>query len=296
METINHILFSFLFLFVLSSCGGKADKKKDTVQTNAIPENTIPFEYDEKQLRAIIIKGTLNDTLPINIFFDTGLNDSRIIVPDILKKSLEIDSYLVQMNSELSRVQKVFFLDSDNVFFQFFGQNTVCIGFDFFEDKIIRISYRQKYIQKLDNTEGLEGYMCLPFKIEDNCERCLGVEIEAFVQGKHIKEVVLLDTGSNGFVTFNNNIIEKYSINVDDVQRVQTLNISRRKYSLHADSIKVGYAISNNQMTVEFSAENREKYPHSGILGNAFLENFEVILDFKNYKMYLKPNTSMMQE
>ena len=282
MKTLNRILL--LVLLINLSCTGRVDKKNDVVQADAIPANAIPFEYDEKQQRAILLKGNLNDTIPINLFFDTGMGGNRIFVSDSLKNCLGDDSCTVQIGNSLSLQQKLFYIDNDNFFIKYFGQNTAHIGWDFFDNKIIKISYQQKYIQILDSTEGLGGYTCLPFNY-------LGIEIEVFVQEKHIKEFVCIDTGFNGFVLFNNNIIEKYAINMDNAQRIQTLDRSLRQYRLNADSINAGCVLSGKQ-TVEFLAEmNPDRYAYSEILGNAFLENFEIILDFKEFKMYIKPNS-----
>ena len=116
----------------------------------------------------------------------------------------------------------------------------------------------------------------------------MGIDLEVSIQGKLIKERIAIDTGSNGFVSFNNNAVEKYNLNMDSAQKVQTLGRSFRKYRLIADSINAGCGISG-KFPVEFLAENiSKKYPHSGILGNAFFENFEIIFDFKEYKMYIK--------
>ena len=286
MKKINYVLKIIPVFICFFSCIGKVENKSNTIPIDTIPENAISFEYDEKQQRAIMIKGTLNDTIPINLFFDTGFSGSRILVSDSLKDFLGSDSCTVQISESLSLQQRLYYRDSNHIFFKYFVPNTACIGWNFFENKIIKISYLQKYIQILDNTEGLDEYNCLPFYSTPY----FGVEVEVFVQDKYIKEIVLLDTGSNGFVAFNNDMLEKYGINVDNAQRVQTISHSYREYRLNADSIKAGCVLSDKQ-TVEFLAEsNNNPYPYSGILGNDFLENFEIILDFKEFKMYIKPN------
>ena len=295
MKKINCVSKIILVFICFFSCLGRVENKSSAIPIDTIPKNAIPFEYDEKQRKVPLLKGILNDSIPIDLLFDTGFNaNHRILISDSLKCRLGSDFCTVQLTNNFSLQRNLDYWDRDYEFFKYFGQNTACIGFDFFENKIIKISYLQKYIQILDNAEGLEEYICLPLNDQLNGQlngQYLGIEVEVFVQGKCIKEIVILDTGFNGFVTFDNEILGKYAINVENDWSVTTLTKSLRQHRLHSDSIKVGCVLSGKQ-TVEFLAEdNHNIYPHSGLLGNAFLENFEIVFDFKESKMYMKPNS-----
>lgn len=279
---LKYTLLPFLLCLLFTFCAKKASPEKE------LSKNILYFEYDSIK-KGIILDGMLNDSIPMQFFYDTGFTSNKgLIISDSLRNTLTDSLYKVKIN-DVEQLYKIHFASDSYFLFQHFSQNTAFLELGFFEDKIVKISYKQKYIQTLDSISEAEEYICLPLKREENCPTCLGVETEVFLQGKHIREYLLLDTGFNGFASFNDNIIEKYSINTDSAQRIQSLNTSHRKYQLLADSIKAGYPISDGQK-VEFLAKgDHERYPYSGLLGNAFLENFEIIFDFKDYKMYIKP-------
>lgn len=281
----THSIFFFLLLFgnLFVFCTKKNN-------TEAKVAEIYSFEYTIKD-KAIMLDGTINDSIPLKLFFDTGTSFNyrrTILLSDSLRQIVQ-DTLCTLKVGDIEHLYRIGDYRIFDFVFQHFSKATSVLDIDFFKNEIIKISFQDKYIQRLTNTDGLKEYICVQLISDERYNGGLGVDIEVFVQGKHIKEKVLLDTGSNGFVLFNNNIIEKYAINVDSAQRIQSLNGRYRKYRLKTDSIKAGYVFSGKQ-TVEFLADTSSS-PYSGNLGNAFLENFEIILDFKESKMYLKANS-----
>ena len=283
----NVILLLFLSGIFFVFCTGKTNTGAETDAGNIYP-----FEYDSKD-KAILLNGIINDSIQLRLFFDTGTsfnNPRTVLLSDSIRQFLQ-DSVCRLKVGDIEHEYSIgnFRMKMFDFVFQHFSKGTSVLDIDFFENEIIKISYREKYFQRLNNTNGLEDYTCVQLIPKKEYNGCLGIEIEVFVQGKQIKEIVMIDTGFNGFAAFNNSVVEKYGIDTEKAQKIQSLNHSLRQYRLTADSIKAGCVFSGRN-TVEFLSEyHLSGAPHSGVLGNAFLENFEIILDFKNHVMYIKP-------
>lgn len=67
--------------FILLSCMGKSTNEAGN---DNIPGNIVPFEYDGKD-KAILLNGTINDSIQLRLFFDTGTsfnNPKTILLSD----------------------------------------------------------------------------------------------------------------------------------------------------------------------------------------------------------------------
>jgi len=268
----NFTLILILLTIVSLSC------TKKTCNTS-IPGNAVPFEYDEKQQRAILLKGLLNDSIPQNVFLDTGY-PGELCVSDNFRGQFGSDTCSLRLGRNLYYCKYIEYLDHNNKFFEYFGANTIMIGQFFFTNRIIEISYKSKYIRELTDTTGLDSFKCIPI---DSMAHFLKIPVEIYMQGKKIEADVRLDTGSNGLLDLRKSA-EAYSISKDSAQYVVDFSFSgsHQKYFLHCDSIKVGYAITPTY-PVGFSSK-------MNLLGNVFLENFDVVIDLKHCNLYLKPN------
>lgn len=262
------------FLLVFSSCGNKTDV------LFSIPSDAIPFEYSEEKQKAILLNGTLNDSIPLKILFDTGDFGIGIRVSDSLKGMLDGNDNFLQIGVAKNPVN-VSFLNKDNWFFRYLGANAACIGWDFFSNKIIEISYQHKYIRELKNPPQSTIYKRV--KIDNR----MRIPIKILIQGNWITKNTLMDTGYNGLLDLSSDIIDDYSINMDSAQPVISFMPSGdlQKWFIPFDSISVcSYSISASHPLGIIQGKWK-----GGLLGNAFFDNFDVILDLKNYYLYLKP-------
>ncbi len=268
---IKQTFFLSLFTIIFFACA------KNTSKT-VVPADAMLFDYDEKNQRAILLKGVINDTIPMNFFFDTGAG-IEIYISDSIQCQLEADSCFLKIGNNIY-YKKLSYLSHDNFLFEYFGQNTAMIGFQFFENKIMKISYKNKYVSELSDTFDLDNFKCIPLKTVDNL---LHILVEIYIQETRIAENVILDTGCNGLVDLHKSA-EYYSISTDGAQQATAFSMygPYQKYFIPADSVKVGYAIISDH-PVAFSARGN-------LLGNAFFEHFDVVLDLINFNLYLKPN------
>lgn len=284
---MKNISIALIFICVLFSCNIKSIQTENTKISDTIPEGAITFEYDNKMLKMIILKGTLNDSIDVNYVFDTGW--TGISISDSLKPNNVKASYLqeptqIKIHNCIHIYNAIEYFKENHPFTNFYGSSSGIIDWSIFENKIIEISYRYKYIRELPNTHSLQDYDSIKIR---RMNKRLIVPVTASYKNKTINDSVIIDTGSNSVLHFSNNLASRYDITMDEAVKVgksTMANGQKKGFSVTADTIKVGESFVINQ-SLGFGEINY-KY---GLLGNHFLENFDVVLDLKNYCLYLKP-------
>lgn len=295
MKNIKLIIFLFI-ISTLLSCNAKSINSTTVAMTDTIPEGAIPFEYDFKLKKAILIPGTLNDSIPLRYWLETG---AEMIFSDSLdsnfeKKEVSRIYYNVRkpMTVQIGQWKQVYgdsidayHLDKESFIFKWIGYDMALLPWMFFDKKIIEISFSKQYIRELSDTKNLLGYDSVKIEIQG---RSLIMPVIVILQGKEIKEFVVMDTGSNGDVNFGSNIVSKYNIKSDSAYfgKRRTIDGFKAGFSLLVDTIKIG----NNFVTEgHYAAFSLDENYSSGLIGNKFFENFDIVLDLKNYYLYLKP-------
>jgi hypothetical protein len=281
-------MLSLLFLFVLVSisCSNKPENKVAAITSDSIPEGAIPFEYG--RTKKIILKGILDDSSILRIGFDIGGgNDNWLILSDSLKDTLG-KKYHDGSKAKLSIGN---YQDSLNIYYKnknnLKSQDTIVavMNWHLFKDRIIKISYQKKYLQIIDSIDNLSGYD--EIKIEKVPDGCLKIPVSIYLQGKVIYEKFWFDTGCNVAIYLEKQYVDKYKINIANSQTSSASTISEITTfeSIKSDSIKVGNQIISNQDV--YFGNVFKNFP--ALIGNSFFENFDIILDLKNFVLYLKP-------
>lgn len=278
----------FLFILVSTSCSNKPDNKVSAIVNDSIPEGAIPFEYDSKMLKLIILKGTINDSIAINLMFDTG-GASGLFISNELKKlvgdscKLQIGNYSNQESINVIRNKDIL---------RNLGSNGGIINWRFFEGKTLRISFHNKFIKVYDNPTNTKDYNRIKIKKYQGFNFLI-LPVTICLQGKTISEDLLFDTGSNSGVFLDNRLINKYGLKIDSAlngntsMEKGTLNV----FSLNIDSVGLDKYYVNEKNAI-FSSYFKNHSLFFGFLGTRILENFDIILDLKNFVLYLKPNDS----
>jgi hypothetical protein len=267
-----YLIYIFFLFAILPSCQNKKDNNKHSINNDNIISE---FQYKNGH---IFLSGKINDTIPINIIFDTG---SMYFISDSIKNILKNDTINLQVGNQSKKI--MINLYKEQYIFEYFGNNTIILSWQYFESKAIRISYLNEFIEEIDSTANLEGYSKI--KIE-KVKNGLFIPITVYIQGKEITERVQIDTGDNGAVDFGAHIFSKYEINADNALSVtsKTMRGDNYKYFILSDSIKIGdFVTMNNQIGFSTSVKNKS------LLGNEILGQFDLVLDLKDFYMYIKP-------
>ncbi len=286
----NQVNVLFL-LFILLSCNAKSTDATSPAGNDSIPEGAVPFEYDFKMKKQIMIPGTLNDSIPMLYMLETGITTP--VFSDGLNfksNSSLFEDVDAPMKIRIGNWEKTYgdtanpasYADKSqstsnnmNLLFEWYGDSAAYIPGLFFKDKIIEISFSKLYIREIEDVSGLSGFDIIKMEYENHR---FGIPVVIYAQGKEIKETLLFDTGFNGPITYNRDIKIKYNMEDDYVP------------SDKVDTVKIGNNYLTDDIYFGFLPENRShKAPFSGLMGTQVLQNFDIVLDLKNYYLYLKP-------
>jgi len=292
-------------LFILPFCKIQSVDATRAELTDRIPEGAVPFEYDFNMKKAIFIPGTLNDSIPLRYLFETGW--CRMTFSDRLASHFERK----EVKNGFSKVQKTMkvriggwervygdtvkamYFDKNNHLFGFSGTNVAMIPWQFFDKKIIEISFSKQYIRELSGTKDLQDYDSVKMKVENGF---LGIPVVVSVQEKKIRAFVTIDTGSNADISFSNSIVSKYCINSDGAffETAFRSDGFQKSFAIKSDTTQVGkFFLTGKTLKsknyVSFAMAKQRDYPFSGLLGTGLLEHFDIVLDLKKYCLYLKP-------
>ena len=278
------ILSFFVFILRLSA----QFSVETTVGTDLakIPAGAVPF----KDYRgAIILDAIINDSISIKAHFDTGA--WGIAVPE--KYRTPNDTTDVKVGGWANKL-KASYLEESNTFLRWFGQDCILFGWDFFDNKILEVSYKDSYIKVLDPDElnSLEGYSRVPFR---NRGKRLILTAEVQMQGKNISGDFWIDTGLNGLVFFTHNIPALYNLSFDETKAGRARNMYNNETRidiLAADTVKIGDSFVTHRDTLFPQGEWFVFKPNDiyiGLLGNQFFHDFSVVFDFRKNYLYLKP-------
>jgi len=304
MNSIKLYILIPILLFLLS-CNNKSAATTRAELTDNIPEGTVPFEYDFNMKKAIFIPGTLNDSTCLKYWFETGaqrMTFSDSLASDFERKEVEngFSKVLKTMKVRIGIWERAYgdtveakYLDKNNHLFGFTGANVGIIPWQFFDKKIIEISFSKQYIRELSGTRDLHDYDSVKMKVVNGF---LGIPVVVSVQKKKIRAFVTIDTGSNAGISFSNGIVSKFGIKSDGAFFEKALRSDgiQKSFAIKSDSIQVGkfYLTEKNQKGknyVSFAMGKQREYPFAGLLGTAILEHFDIVMDFKKYCLYLKP-------
>jgi len=293
MKNIALILFSLL----LHTTSGYAVVNHIPVDSIVqLPENAVPFSIYRGN---IILDGVLNDSVPIKALFDTGA--WGIAVPDKYKTSKEPQSDAwPPKDREYFEVgewgQSVIatYTTGQSQFLQWFKGECVLLGWDFFDGRILEISYRDRYIRILEQEEleNLSGYEHVRFT--ERGKRLL-IPATATVQDKKIEGHYWIDTGLNGTLFFTCNIPAQYNLDISTARTGRAKGIDRKASALNvlpADTVRIGNSfVTRREALFTGGAWSvfGENDMYIGLIGNQFFHDFSVIFDFRENKLYLKP-------
>lgn len=304
IKTILHITL-VLFLLSCNSC-----KKKETEDTNDYKEFQI--HYCNSFFSTGIINNNVNgvfliDNASVSILdscflennkIETNIQDSAIIVGTSgIDNAPTSNSVSISIFNELLCPKWVIYdlkkhrPNIDGV-----------VGVDFFINKIIGLNFVSNSLIIYNNYTPSSDFSKFPLKTIDNR---IYIEANVIINPEtQINGFFLIDIGSEHCITLNsfvcdsldlyNKIYKKIDIQIPNGSLTNETNrflIKAQETRLNNISIKnllVSCSLNKNGATGDYY-----KFFY-GIIGNLFLENFDVIIDMKNNNLYLRPNSNYL--
>ena len=314
----KYFLFLITVLILFGSCKNKTtiipqQTEFEQVAKFELPENAVPIIYHH----SIYIPGNA-DSIPGNFLLDTGANllflDSIFYANNSFPKFKIRKGKLFGAGSDGSQDISII---EDPVSFSFknnsnnYPQTSVTplklisgdiidglIGKDGFTNTILEINYLHEYIMLHNKLSSIDtsDYVKINMKLVKT-QLLVPVTIQIndtiSIQGDFI-----LDTGCTEGTILTSSAASKYDLTNNIANKVQF-------YSKHigfsgastacffrANSIEIG-GFKLDKVTMGYSEDKSGALAQNdfiGIVGNGVLERFDVIIDFINNDLYLKPN------
>ncbi|MBP3318085.1 MAG: aspartyl protease family protein [Alistipes sp.] len=325
MNLKSTIILAIAFAALGIGCG-KANKRTENesqltpptealAQVQPLPEGAIPFDYAGHLYFDVIVR----DTVPAKMIFDTG-NTSILIDTQFFKEhfapsptlqrtliqgtgnSLEaayrdtsdwiysVGEYsTTEQGATVLDLRKILGYHVDGMF-----------GMEFMRGRKVEFNYADGYMLILpQEAQPAEGYTCVKCKWLDGRQARMVMPISVKINDAiSFDGNFLVDMGSSGSVSLNSSLVAKLKLNrvLTDVKKklydTGGVGGSRTDYIFKADRVSVaGNDIPDMRLdysgnTQGMMAEDR----FDGLVGNEFLERFDVIIDFAKCEIWLRPN------
>lgn len=302
------ILCIILVMLSLFSFGQSLETKKKS----EIPESAFPIVYRGH----IYIQGAA-DSVDGNFVFDTGASNLYFDSLYYADGNFQYENTTTaKLPGAGSKPQDVIVI-LDFVGFQFanylYETNIVpvlqlkpilgdfsdgIIGLEYFAESVFELNYSQEYVilHQNDQSLNLNDYHKIELeKIGNRLFIPLSVQIDSAIK---IEGRFQLDFGSGGTVTMTSSIAEKY--NLEEVIKEKVAYFTKyggvggesSSFEFLSSSVSIG-AFDFDSVVLEYSVDKSgalASNEHLGLLGNGILERFDVLIDFMEPALYLKPN------
>lgn len=310
------LLLCFFFSAILIAQGQSIYSGKKAIE--------IPFEY---QNNFIILNVKFNKTLPLRFIFDTGaeftiltkreLSDLigirydrtfRIIGADL---TTELTAYLAtrihfQIAKLISPAENILVLDEDYFKFEELTGIEVhgLIGASLFSRYIVKIDYKKRIITLynpiyFDAPD--DSYFELPIEVHKN-KPYLKAQVLKTPSDEPFDLKLLLDTGASLSLLVHTDSTTGVIIPEQVIRGNIGMGLGGylegfigRLYQLEFGAIQLNSVITNFQ-SLNVMQDTSYLHGRHGIIGNLILDRFEVIIDYYNERLYLKPNRSFKKK
>ncbi len=298
-----------LTILLLSSCAGN-DGTGDTV---AIPDKAIPVIYADY----VLIKGSVELT-PAFLLLDTGAED---LLLDSLFKSenhLDYDDFFNATITGIGNSKRSIIVITDTVNFSLGDKkyqaapvpvlNIKPIGGDIidgllghlcFSGEVLEVNYEKKYINiysSIDSVD-LSNFRRVAFRRSGNF--CLVPASIRINDSLTISGEFVIDTGSPTS-TISGTVADSYRLDSVVTEKVRYYTMyggiggESSSWDFICDSVRIasfGLSKANMAFSLDESGVLADG-EYMGIIGNNILDRFDVLFDFENRYLYLRPNHS----
>ena len=301
-------------VLLATACANSTAKSQQTEEKQPIPEGAVEMKYN----RHAYFKVMLRDSIPARMIFDTGSNnlliDSTFYASTFgegknLRRAMlggagngheltTLDasgwSYSVGEESHteqmaiIMNLRKIVGDGADGLF-----------GLPFMRGKRVEFNYAGGYMRFLSADEVIgDDFTAIQCKKLDNIERIIIPLSVTFSDGYTLDGNFLMDTGmpdelSLNSATANRLKAEGHLANARRMKfEVGGIGGSRTDNYLTTKQITIGGKSINN-IRITYSENEKGSLADSrydGLVGNALFARFDVIFDFVNWVIYLRPN------
>ncbi len=316
-----NLLILIFFTSVLSGCqlynAAKFSYTNSTSKHKWLNNSNTTYVPFTLVSELIIVPVRINGSKTLNFVFDTGAaatvilesnntkgltlkSDSKLAISGAGESFQSIANLVPNINVTLGEVELIdqtiihlpissvpFFKDRDSVFFD------GIIGYDFLKRFTIKIDYDKMVITLSEQTDFAKketehdiSWNQLPIFIEGDMSY---VFVNAQLNTDQTTPLkLLIDTGFSGTYEIVQTRHEKslapyYPTRTQGLTGYSTIHVSNTK------SLSLG-SYSKNNVPILYNMSTNEEVENSELLGNQFLKHFNIIFDYRNEQLFIKPN------
>ena len=301
-------------VLLAAACGNSTAKNGQPEEKQPIPEDAIEMKYN----RHLYFKVMLRDSIPARMIFDTGssnlLIDSTFYVSVFgegknLRRAmlggngnghelttLDASGWSYSVGDEscteqiaiVTNLRKILGDGADGLF-----------GLPFMRGKRVEFNYAGGYVRFLSADEVIgDDFTAIQCKKLDNLERIIIPLSVTLNDGYTLNGNFLMDTGMPDELSLNSATANRLKAegHLADARRMRYevggIGGSRVDNYLKTKQITIG-GKSINDIRITYSENEQGAMAdrrYEGLVGNALFARFDVIFDFANWVIYLRPN------
>lgn len=301
-------------VLLATACANSTAKNQQTEEKQPIPEGAVEMKYN----RHAYFKVMLRDSIPARMIFDTGSNnlliDSTFYASTFgegknLRRAmlggagnghelttLDASGWSYSVGDEscteqiaiVTNLRKILGDGADGLF-----------GLPFMRGKRVEFNYAGGYVRFLSADEVIgDDFTAIQCKKLDNIERIIIPLSVTLNDGYTLNGNFLMDTGMADELSLNSTTANRLKAegHLADARRMRYevggIGGSRVDNYLKTKQITIG-GKSINDIRITYSENEQGAMADSryeGLVGNALFARFDVIFDFANWVIYLRPN------
>ena len=294
--------------------GNEKPKKEIETEKAEIPSGAVSVNYRHH----LYCEVKLRDSIPARMIFDTGstdlLLDSTFYTEKFGKEgklqkamlggagdgyeaaNIDRSGWEYRIGEETKREDMAIIVNLRKIT----GEGTDGIfGMEFMKDRRVEFNYEDGYMRFLPDEEVIgNDFTRIQCKWLDGSMRIIMPLSMTLADGHDFAGNFLIDTGMSGTLSLNSSTAEKLrrTGTVPDARRmvynVGGIGGSREDYVFKSSGISLGgHTIKEVRVTWSGNKQGSQADTrYDGIIGNELLDRFDVIFDFKECVVYLRPN------
>lgn len=317
---MNKKIILFTLSLIMFSCAIASNpitlNKQGNKDTLNIPHDAIPFNYIRNHI-SIISKV---DSVTGNIIFDSGADGLYLdsiffrnnpfgqfkyisaILPGIGSSGgQKVEVITDKLNFSFPNLAKTFFSVPVIKLKPILGDFADgLIGINAFSKSILEINYKDEYLRIHKDFKDIDKSTYSRIRMIKKKNR-LHVPVTIKIKENIvIEDYLLLDIGSGGSVDIINQTSVKYNFKDEITDKIKYftkyggVSGNSTSYNFRANSFEIGN-FKLDSVIMDYSVDESgylSKQDHNiGLLGNDILDRFDVIIDFNNNDLYLRPNS-----
>jgi hypothetical protein len=260
--------------------------------------DTLPFTMRNNR---IFLKGKINGVPDVLIQFDLGAGGSAINHRSVNKIPMNFDAQTYLVNSDGGnnvrasskntleigpfKWENEYFVETRNME----RWEDAIVGNALFLDKYVEVDYDHQHLIIHDTMPGFDAkaFQKHDMFLDGGIRPCIQCTIG--VKGKNYKHWYLFDTGNTG-----NALLARAVTSIPGIygEMTKLIGMGDKRVGVLPELVVSGHSFDNLIVTLE-KPTSTTPASEMGLIGNAILKRFNVIMDNAQGFIYLKPNSQM---